>query len=323
MKERQSRIPQREIVDRRESGPGSRRPARRRARRLFLPLLIIGLAVGLYLRDAPESFLTRFLEPVRGFFSGWWGETAPEQADPRSRELSPVVDDTPPPAVDVQTTPDAGDRVESPEAEEFVISIGVGFRPVGFQMGATPGQVDLGSQPDRPLRHSIAFEGVAQKYGVFRLGGRQYAFVLDTAPAGYRLYLDRNGNRNLDDDGPPLVNRGKGLFANSFELPLTEVSNIPRLRGRYRLWLFTTPGSWSENRLNYYSMTQLQGQLEFRGKRYIAYLADNLQVDGDYTNDGISIDLDASGSIEPQAEFFAPGEAAVVDGRAYRFRVVR
>jgi hypothetical protein len=221
--------------------------------------------------------------------------------------------------VTVQAGPD---RPVSEEAENFVVSIGVGFRPAGFQMAAHRRQLMLSVQPQAPLRHSISFSGPEQKYGLLRLGARSYAFVLDAAPGDYRLYLDHNGNRDLDDDGPPLVNRGKGRFANFLELPLSRITGISRLQGSYRLWLFTTPESWSGNRLNYYCMTQLQGELEFRGRRYVAYLADNLQIDGDYTNDGISIDLDASGGIDLESEFFAPGEVAVVDGREYRFQIV-
>jgi hypothetical protein len=315
MKDRESRIPPRGLEvrgDRLSSPRGSNR------RRLLLSLLIAGLAAILWLGDLPQSSLTPFLEPVRSFFGIDGDEestlpnTSPQQAPP------PTKVETQQP-VTLQTGPD---RPIGEEPENFVVSIEVGFRPVGFQMAANRRQLVLSAQPEAPLRHSISFRGSEQKYGVLRLGARSYAFVLDTAPGDYRLYLDRNGNRNLDDDGPPLVNRGKGRFANSLELPLIQVTGISRLQGGYRLWLFTTPESWSGSRLNYYCRTQLQGQLEFRGRRYVAYLADNLQIDGDYTNDGISIDLDASGSIELENEFFAPGEVAVVDGRAYRFKIV-
>jgi hypothetical protein len=284
-----------------------------------LPLLIVGLAAALWLRDLPPESLAQLLDPVRSFLGLEEMEDGRQtEGSPQNRSL-PVAADTSQ-SLRIQTGPD---RPTGDQPEVFTVSIEIGFRPVGFQMAANRHQLVLSGQLEPPLRHSISFAGPEQKYGVLRLGARSYAFVLDAAPEGHRLYLDRNGNHSLDDDGPPLSNRGKGRFANSLEFLLPTVTGIPRLQGSYRLWFFTTPESWSGNRLNYYCMTQLQGQLQFRGRRYVAYLADNVQLDGDYTNDGISIDLDDSGSIELESEFFPPGEVAVVDGREYRFQIVR
>jgi hypothetical protein len=319
MKDRESWIPRRNSSVVGEPLAPPHDPKRRRWPRLLLPLLIIGVAAVLWLRDLPQGSLGPFLEPVRSFFGlEENGGQAPTDAPPL--EVSPPTGVEAPQTLAVETGPD---QPTGGEPKDFVVSIGIGFRPVGFQMAASRHQLALSTQPQTPLQHALSFSGPEQRYGVLGLGARSYAFVLDAAPGGYRLYLDRNGNRNLNDDGPPLVNRGKGRFANSVELPLPRVTGMPRLQGGYRLWLFTTPESWSKNRLNYYCMTQLQGQLQFQGKRYVAYLADNLQIDGDYTNDGISIDLDADGNIDLQREFFAPGEVAVVDGRGYRFQVVR
>ncbi len=320
MENRESRFPQRESLIREESVTLSRTSGRRRSRRWFFPLLILGIAAVLFVRELPDGALTEFLDSVRPLL-GLQPEQESASAEVPPQPVSPPVD-----AARTAVTPSPPEETDSGKvqpAEEFLIPIGIGFRPVGFQMAAIPNQVGLSAQPDVPLRHSISFTGAEQKYGVFLLGARQYGFLLDSSPDQTVLYVDRNRNRNLNDDGPPLINRGRGRFANALDLPLAMVSGVSRLEGDYRLWIYTTPVSWHENRLNYYCMTQLQGELLFRGRRYTAYLADNLQVDGDYTNDGISIDLDGSGTIDLETEYFLPEEVAVVDGVRYRFRVVR
>ncbi len=322
MENRESQFPQRESLIRGDSASVSRQSGSKRGRRWFFPLLILVVAAVLFVRELPDGALTEFLDSVRPLL-GFQAEQEHPSAENSGQPASPPPpEDAARPAV-MPSPPEAGDDGKIDPAKEFLISIGIGFRPVGFQMAAIPNRVALSPQPGIPLRHSISFAGAEQKYGVFLLGGRQYGFLLDSSPDKTVLYVDRNRNRDLSDDGPPLVNRGRGRFANALDLPLAAVSGVSRLEGDYRLWIYTTPVSWHENRLNYYCMTQLQGELLFRGRRYAAYLADNLQVDGDYTNDGISIDLDGSGNIDLKTEYFSPGEVAVVDGVRYRFRVVR
>jgi len=75
--------------------------------------------------------------------------------------------------------------------------------------------------------------------------------------------------------------------------------------------------------MRYYSMTQLQGDLLLKGKRYTAYLADNGPVDGDYRNDGISIDLNGDGKIDRKSELFPLGKPALINGEMYSFRITR
>ncbi len=204
------------------------------------------------------------------------------------------------------------------------ISIGLGFKPAGFRIGAVSKNISLSSQPGRRMHRLPRFDALQQSYGVIKLAhGQEYSFALDLAAAGYRMFLDRNRNGDLRDDGEPLVNQGKGLFATKIILPLARVSGISKLEGEYRLWLFTNPASWKRGKMLYYSMTQLRGELVLNGRRYTAYLADNGPVDGDYRNDGISIDLNGDGKINRGTEQFPPGKPATIDGASYRFRIIR
>ncbi len=209
------------------------------------------------------------------------------------------------------------------QAGEVQLPVGKGFRPVGFSIPAVSKSLPFGPRPGKLHRRLPEFKGPAQKYGEIRLaGGQVYAFVLDTAPNGYELYVDRNRNGDLSDDGAPLQNRGKGRFANTLSLPLDRVTGIAALKGEYELWIYSNPQGWTNGHLEYYSRTQLSARLQLEGVELTAYLADNLELDGNFTNDGISIDLDGDGSIDRQREYYPPGKQVVVNGRSYLFRIV-
>ncbi|WP_172838753.1 hypothetical protein [Solemya velesiana gill symbiont] len=55
---------------------------------------------------------------------------------------------------------------------------------------------------------------------------------------------------------------------------------------------------------------------------FTAYLADNHVLDGDYRNDGISIDLDGDGKIQKSWEYLPPGGTLTLGGREYNVKIV-
>jgi hypothetical protein len=210
------------------------------------------------------------------------------------------------------------------ESVQLDISIAKGFRTAGFKIAAVPQTIQLSAKPHPRIRRLPRFLAPKQRYGLIKLArGLEFVFAVDLAASGYTMYLDRNRNGNLSDDGPPLINEGRSLFASRLSFPLRVVTGIARLDGEYRIWIYTNPDSWQRSEMLYYSMTQLQGELLLKGKRYTAFLADNGPVDGDYRNDGISIDLDGSSKIDRRTEFFPRGSSAQIDGVSYNFRIVR
>ncbi|OOZ37190.1 hypothetical protein BOW51_03480 [Solemya velesiana gill symbiont] len=58
------------------------------------------------------------------------------------------------------------------------------------------------------------------------------------------------------------------------------------------------------------------------GVVFTAYLADNHVLDGDYRNDGISIDLDGDGKIQKSWEYLPPGGTLTLGGREYNVKIV-
>ncbi|MCU0972032.1 MAG: hypothetical protein MUF57_09695, partial [Gammaproteobacteria bacterium] len=114
---------------------------------------------------------------------------------------------------------------------------------------------------------------------------RPYRLMLVQEGSARRLYVDRNRNGDFTDDGEALRSEGSGRFAAGLKLPLAEVTG-GRLEGIYDLWVYLDDRR--DDQLHVYSRTQLAGEVSVEGRRIPAVLADNVLLDGDYTNDGIA-----------------------------------
>ncbi len=300
----------------------------RRRGPLFPLVVILLLAAGFYLYEAPDRSWVSYLERVQIMLSGGEAKDDPVEAVESDAVPEEQVADLIDQPDSVQSPPVAAEKQQSDQVKalplQLDVSIGLGFRPVGFKIAAVSQAIPLSRKPERPLRHLPNPASSSQWYGTINLAhGFEYGFVLDLGAEGYRMFIDLNRNGDLRDDGEPLVNQGDGVFAHRLILPLAKVTGIPKLTGEYRLWIFTDASGLDEGKIQYYSMTQLQGELLLQGKRYTAFLADNGPVDGDYRNDGISIDLNGDGKIERASEFFPPAKDTLIDGVTYRFVVTR
>jgi hypothetical protein len=287
-----------------------------RLRKPLLPVVWVFFLITLISGSLP--YLEEAFEAVSGYFTAEQPPPAkPTGISPRTpAELSAGIEKTEPkPAVKpVEVVDSKGD---------LNISIASAFRPVGFVVPARSHKLPLADSPDRLYKRLPRFSGTGQKYGAVRLmSGQEYRFALDMLDEGFQLYLDSNRNGDLTDDGAPLGNAGTGLFANKLQFPLSRVTGIAQLSGDYELWVFTNNQSWSENSLRAYARTQLSGQLKLGGNTYRAYLADNHLLDGDFTNDGIGIDLNGDGKIE-SLEYLPPGGQIKVGDRTYRVNITR
>jgi hypothetical protein len=197
-----------------------------------------------------------------------------------------------------------------------------GFAPVGMTVSATQAPPFLLTER-RPegITTEPPYQGKQQKYGLLRLGSgahHVYHLVLDLLPGKSPLmYIDRNQNGNLADDGAPLANQGSGFFATTLRLPLARLLPQASFPGDYEAWVFTNTRLWHNDLMTYYSRTQLKGTVRLAGRTYTAYVADRGTNDADFTNDGIYIDLDGNGKIEAASEFFPPGSSVRIGNQAY------
>jgi len=292
------------------------RVSERRSRRRVGPVVVL-LA---FLAGGALFFHDVVLPPARQL---WQDEIAPRLAGqpPASARRVP----SPTEAADPGRVPPVVHREELIEAlqrppagvSDLTLRLAAGFRPAGFRIAAQSHSLALTSEAPPGLR--LAATGGRAGYGRLRLqGGRDYQLALVEEGGAFRLYVDRNRNGDLRDDGPPLANEGSGGFAASLRLPLREVTGQP-LDGAYELWIYRDERR--ADRLHAYARTQLAGQVTLGGRRVPAVVADNLVLDADYTNDGIALDLDGDGQFKGPREVIAPGGTVEVDGAAYRLRV--
>lgn len=72
---------------------------------------------------------------------------------------------------------------------------------------------------------------------------------------------------------------------------------------------------------SHYSQTQLRGSAAIQDQTYTAYLADTRINDGDFTNDGIYLDIDGDGKINSETEHIGFGKTLDLGGQSYRFLI--
>ncbi len=311
--------------DRKKSGRKRRGP-------FFSVLFILSLAAGLFIYELPGRPWEPHLIQLQEFVTKWAGEELPSIPSTTQKRVpvkkGPYVDrpntaTKKSPVVSAKPKQKMKDDSE-PLPVQLDISIGMGFRPVGFKIAAVSHFLNFNNKPNRRIHRLPRFLSTDQLYGLFRLGdGQKYDFVLDLASSGFRMFVDRNQNGDLSDDGKPLLNESNGIFATRLSLPLNRVTGISQLKGDYSLWIYATPVLWKRKQMSYYSMTQMRGEIILKGKRYAVFLADSGPVDGDYRNDGINIDINGNGKIEGIYEFFPIGDTVYIDGVGYDFRITK
>lgn len=309
-------------------GRNSKGPGVKVLRHPLLAMTII--AAGLFLYEMPD----RPWEPYVKQLQALWDDLSGSQltdgkvqtvgSGENSSYLGIEVKQAKSPQAAKQSKPEAKPNEPGGESLQLDVSISKGFRPVGFKIAAVPQAIKLTAKPISRVHRLPRFSAPKQKYGLIKLArGLEFGFAIDLSASGYKMYLDRNLNGDLSDDGPPLINQGRSLFASRLSFPLKVVAGIPSLKGEYQIWIYTNPDSWQRGEMLFYSMTQLRGELLLKGKRYTAFLADNGPVDGNYHNDGINIDLDGNGKIDRAAEFFPGTGPALIDNVSYTFRITR
>jgi hypothetical protein len=185
--------------------------------------------------------------------------------------------------------------------------------PVSRELKITPAtDYSIKKMPD-------GSEGAAVHYALLKLsrfGLTQLALVTQGEKSA--LYVDKNHNLDLSDDGPPLV-ADTDAFAVTLVLPFYEASGIMGLDGEYRLWIYR-PGATGP--LRYYPLTQLVGQIVLDDRAYDALIVEGERTDANFLNDGILVDWNRDGEFDPENEQVQHGQVVKRDTARYRITLV-
>ena len=207
----------------------------------------------------------------------------------------------------------------------------------GWPGGLSTGQTNaggLGTRPHEPLRAEPRYRSRDVLYGYLTLGNGpdpRITFVLDELEQPtWTLWVDRNNNQDLTDDGPPLTNQGTGLrFAASVSLFVeftTRDSGI--VKRPYRLWFWVNdwknaPSGSPPYVARFYSTCHYAGRIELGGEVFDAAAFEQHGHDGLLADDGIWIDLDRDGKFQRPVEHFSDGEEIRARNDVARLRIER
>ncbi len=208
---------------------------------------------------------------------------------------------------------------------EIPVSVSGAFLPVSMKISSRSSvHPTLGDSPPGYLIKVPESAGGQRKFGRLLLGtgnNRIYDFMLDIVQDGRSvLYFDLNQNKDLTDD-TPLENRGSGIFATVVQIPIQQLIKEMAREGDFKIWFFTNRSLHKRGNTAHYSITQMKGRVTVEGKDYDAYIAERGNNDADFTNDGIFVDLDGDGKIDPRKEYFKDRGVGTILGKNCRFDI--
>lgn len=179
------------------------------------------------------------------------------------------------------------------------------------------GRTALRPEPDYGVVYPQQ-RGPAPRYGEIRLVDDAVAFMIDDFGGYARIYVDRNNNRNLTDDGPPALAEGERRVARWIDARYPSGAVIPYAVSMY-LWGLTADGAATG--LSVSSQVSWRGEVSVLGGRTVPVGVFDYDVDGLYTGsrDYVCIDVDrgmsnlASCYNRPSA--LAHGDTFTLDGQ--------
>lgn len=237
------------------------------------------------------------------------------QQAPRASAAQPRVVMDPPPGRAADAKPVPGDNSVSGGASLVTVPLGANFRPVNFEISAASMPLVL---DDEEEQFFMPHPGES-RYGRFTFrNGRSYRFEIRESGAETVLSVDLNGDGDFASDDA-VYRSPTDAFEITVSLPMEEVTGRKRPGGEYRLWLYRTP----DGRMQQVALTQLTGKVYLDGRSYTAYVVENHTIDGDFSNDGIYLDLDRNGRIHPDSEFVPQGGNLALGDNRYAFLIRR
>lgn len=185
--------------------------------------------------------------------------------------------------------------------------------PMGMAHGGTSAS-KLSAKPYEVLTAEPSY-AAKPRYGYLKLGNgvdQQVSFAFVENDSGL-LYLDKNNNEDLTDDGAPLKNLGSGAFAATAYLQIDVIASAgAKTKQPLNLWFYV-----NKDGAFFYSICHWAGELELNGRAYKAVAFEGDNHDGLYKESGLCIDLNHNGRCEKESELIKDGGAVTVDGKRY------
>lgn len=198
--------------------------------------------------------------------------------------------------------------VPVPEGPELQVNIYTDFQYVnqGWPFGLSVGQTRLpalSEDPQESLKAEPRYHDAHPLYGYFALTNAsdwRYSFAIDRVE--WALYVDKNNNEDLTDDGPPAFNQGTGVLASLLSLQLELIApNGSVMKQPYDLWFWYNE---KDQNAYFYPRCHYAGQLQINGKMYKAIAYQQFQHLGLSRESGIWIDLNEDEKLDQTEHFF-------------------
>ena len=222
------------------------------------------------------------------------------------------------------------------EAEHFVypwdgkISIDIyrdfEYVQTGFPFGLSVGQTSA-SGPDmlpyEKLIHEPEYRSEQVLYGYLSLGNgddRTISFVFDEIDRPtWVVYVDKNNNEDLTDDGPPHPNEGTGKMGATITVQIEVVTlSGEKILQPYRLWLWFIE---SQGNPRFYTQCHYAGKIVLGEEAYETVAFEQFHHDGLYRESGIWIDLNQDKRLDEESEHFSDGARIRLGDEQYQLEL--
>jgi len=222
------------------------------------------------------------------------------------------------------------------EAERFVyawdgkISIDIyrdfEYVATGFPLGLSVGQTSASGPNALPYEKLIRepeYRSEQVLYGYLPLGNgddRKISFVFDEIDRPtWVVYVDKNNNEDLTDDGLPHPNEGTGKMGATVTVQIEIVTlSGERILQPYHLWMWFIESQGSPR---FYTRGHYVGKILLDGEVYTAIAYEMEHHDGLFHESGLWIDLDHNEQLDQETEHFSDGAMIRLGDKQYQIEL--
>jgi|ETNmetMinimDraft_35_1059890.scaffolds.fasta_scaffold91436_1 hypothetical protein len=197
----------------------------------------------------------------------------------------------------------------------------------GFPLRLAAGHsiaIGLAGKPYEKLKRQPKYLSKKVLHGFLPLGNgqdRRISFVLDDLDKQtWSVWVDRNNNEDLTDDGGPIRNQGTGKMAAAFDVMIDVAGPRSVAQRPYRVWFFVNQ-SGGKNWPRFYAQCYYGAWIRIGAERYQAIAFESRGHDGLFKNDGLWIDLDHDGKLDKSKEHFADGAKVTFGAYTYKLKL--